>query len=499
MAEMTEFPTGFQSYIQPLLQNEWTDFLLSLNASPTRSIRLHRLTNASASYISANPNQKNQVPTSTSLLWDVSPLQEQLDALLEQPVPWTTDAFYISTDSILGKTVYHETGAFYIQEPSAQAVVSALEPLAGERILDLCAAPGGKASAIGRILKGNGQLVANEIHPTRVITLAENLERLGIPALITQETPERLANAWPSEFDAIVVDAPCSGEGMFRKDKESRLQWSIDTPVQCAIRQKQILQHAVRMLRKGGRLIYSTCTFNALENEQIIAWLVEQFGMQVVPLPLWDGWSEGEPSAAKEAEYLRHTRRLWPHRGKGEGHFVAKLIFSEDVPSVPSQMHHSSRPSKSSSIKRKKLSDPIIPWHSWLRPTMHPFIETMWGKTIRHKNTIFSDELNQLTHHGLKVLRPGLPLATVTDSRILPHHALAMSLHQNAASHIELLSETAAIQYLNGDALSHRDQQGYCHLQFQGLPLGWGKMAPGRINNLYPKGLRKPHIQPLDS
>ena len=286
----------------------------------------------------------------------INPLKadrEQVLRLFEQenlqPVPWEPDGFYYPEDFRPGRLPLHEAGMYYIQEASAMlpAVLCDVKP--GDRVLDLCAAPGGKSTKLAACLQGKGILVANEIHPERAKVLSSNLERMGVRnALVTNETPQSLASRFPLFFDRIVVDAPCSGEGMFRKEEEALIHWSPENVRMCAERQLEILEEASSMLRAGGRLVYSTCTFSPEENEGVIfRFLMDHPDFSVVSVPDLPGiraeeWglSCGRPdwlskagidaasfgSAGPErAEELGGTIRLWPHLLKGEGHFAAVL------------------------------------------------------------------------------------------------------------------------------------------------------------------------------
>ena len=266
-----------------------------------------------------------------------------------QPVPWEPDGFYYPEEFRPGRLPWHEAGMYYIQEASAMAPAVLCDAQPGERVLDLCAAPGGKSTKLAAALKGRGILVANEIHPERAKILSSNLERMGVRnTLVTNEPSHRLASRFPLFFDRIVVDAPCSGEGMFRKEEEALVQWNPENVRMCAERQAEILEEAASMLRPGGRLVYSTCTFSPEENERVIyRFIVDHPDFSVVNIPdmpgiraeEW-GFACGRPEWIPEAErrngscgisredtaqQLRGTVRLWPHLLNGEGHFAAVL------------------------------------------------------------------------------------------------------------------------------------------------------------------------------
>ena len=239
-----------------------------------------------------------------------------------EQIPWEPAARYLAMESDAGTMVLHEAGGWYLQEPSAMAPVAALNPQPGERVLDLCAAPGGKSTQIAAHLGGKGLLVSNEPVPKRAAVLSRNLERMGVTnALAVSAYPDQLAAQWPAYFDAVLVDAPCSGEGMFRRHPETREEWSPEAPAGCAKRQREILAAAARLVRPGGRMVYSTCTLNTMENEENISWfLTEHSDFSVCPFQL-----PGVDGTAGMAT-------LFPHRVRGEGHFLALLVRQgEDV------------------------------------------------------------------------------------------------------------------------------------------------------------------------
>jgi len=276
----------------------------------------------------------------------INPLKAELGRFLEQTkemqdfastgeVAWEKNGIYYNREeSFPGKHPFHEAGVYYIQEPSAMAPVPFLEAEPGEKILDLCAAPGGKSTQIAGYLQNSGLLVANEIHPQRARILSENVERMGIGnCLVTNETPDKLAQVFPGFFDKILVDAPCSGEGMFRKNENAGEEWSLENVKLCAQRQEEILDCAAEMLKKGGRLVYSTCTFAPAENEEgICAFLdrhpefsVENISAEAVPEGLVYGKHyEGERKGEAD-DRLNACLRIWPHLAHGEGHFLAVL------------------------------------------------------------------------------------------------------------------------------------------------------------------------------
>ncbi len=473
-----ELPYEFIRQMHFYLGSDWPALALALTDKPWRGLRLHRWHDESSIF--------TNTPTSNTTLL---PVPEPYRYLLTDPIPWSADGYYLPADSELGKTVYHEAGAFYIQEPSAMAAVTALQPQPGERILDLCAAPGGKTTAIGKQMQGQGELIANEIHPKRVLTLAENLERTGVSAVITNESPQHLATKWPATFDAVLVDAPCSGEGMFRKDPRAIQEWQAGLPESNGQRQREILQHAFHLVRPGGRVVYCTCTFNPLENEQVVAWATTHLPFSIELLPMWPGWESGRPEWADFTPELSRTRRLWPHQGRGEGHYVALLrkqghttspFFAETpLGRKGRRVLEPSHPSVLFQDWRESLQDwlAIDPPEQWLHPVVQGNLWFALGTTL---------PLN-----GLRVLRPGLALATHEYSRFIPHHSLARALSHDFARRPLNIPPDAAAAYMSGEPLAWTGLRGWQWLHLNGLPVGWGKGNANRINNVYPKGLRK--------
>lgn len=394
-----------------------------------------------------------------------NPLKGAQPALpfVKEPVPWEKRGFYYDPDSRPGLHPYHEAGVYYLQEASAMAPVAMLDVRPGERVCDLCAAPGGKSTQIAGYLQGQGMLLCNEIHPARAKILARNVERLGIAnALVTNEKPENLAKKLPGFFDRVLVDAPCSGEGMFRKEEAAVTDWSQETVEMCARRQREILESAAVLLRAGGRLVYSTCTFAPEENEQTVAAFLQnhpEFVPETVEAP-W--FVAGENSSF----------RLWPHKLLGEGHFLAVLrkLGDEEV--------------QGTSCPGEKLPK------QWLDFAKDLDITLPEGKAILFGNSLYWAPAELPSLHGLKVLRPGLELGEVKKDRFEPAHALALWL-KNCKRSVSLASDGAQIRaYMHGETISS-DIKGWCLVQVDGYSIGWGKGDGQTIKNHYPKGLRR--------
>jgi len=397
------------------------------------------------------------------------------------PVPFCPTGFYYEPDEQPGKHPHHAAGLYYIQEPSAMAVAEALGPAPGEAVLDLCAAPGGKTTQLGAMMENKGLLVANEIHPKRVKALAENVERLGLTNIVVvNETPEALAERFPGFFDKILVDAPCSGEGMFRKEKEAASFWSQAYVEECAARQRRILQSAYAMLKEGGILVYSTCTFSPEENEQTIEWLLETYDdLRMVPIEKTGGMESGRPEWTKtnRAE-LEHAARLWPHRVKGEGHFIAKLQKQRPTSLWNGRWAKANAPKAAVRLYRQFEQEALR--------TERDGTFVSFGAHL----TMLPERCPDLS--GLKTVRAGLHLGEVKKARFEPNHSLALALRTEEARYVLDLASTSGeiVRYWRGETLSTDGDRGWLLVAVDGYPFAWGKEVKGTVKNFYPKGLR---------
>lgn len=410
-------------------------------------------------------------------------------ALFElRPVPWAKQGYFYDVKDRPGKHVLHEAGAYYIQEPSAMIVGELAAAKPGECVLDLCAAPGGKSTHLAGDLQGKGLLIANEIHPQRAQILSRNIERCGVTnAIVTNESPAHLAEAFPGFFDLIVVDAPCSGEGMFRKEEEALVNWSPENVTMCAARQKEILTQAMTMLRSGGRLVYSTCTFAPAEDEETISWLLNTYPNLRIKAPwhLPEGVSEGA---------IPGTIRMWPHRLHGEGHFACVL---EDQSGVQiADPRKSTIASGLSELIRtaeggKKHTEDLKAFEAFCNETLtKSYLETLSGQLIWFGDQLYLLPPKKVLLAGLSVKRAGLCLGEAKKGRFDPAHAWALSLN---GSNVQCAVESPdAASYIEGNTMPAPDGwKGWCLITTNGLSLGWGKAAVGVIKNHYPKGLRK--------
>ena len=379
------------------------------------------------------------------------------------PVPWEPEGFYYDPEARPGLHVYHEAGVYYLQEASAMAPVSLLDPQPGERVCDLCAAPGGKTTQIAGRMLGKGFLLCNEINPKRAKILSRNIERMAVAnALVTNEHPATLADRFPGFFDRVLVDAPCSGEGMFRKEEAAVTDWSQETVEMCARRQREILHSAAKLVRPGGRLVYSTCTFAPEENEETVTAFLEthpDFTPEVMEAP-W--FTPGENA----------SHRLWPHKLLGEGHFAAvlrKTAGDEPDLSIP---------------QGEKLPK------EWLSFAKELGISLPEGKAVSFGQNLFWAPADLPDIRRLKVLRPGLELGTVKKDRFEPAHALALWLSSCKTTQSYAPDSEEMKAYLHGDVLPGT-QKGWCLIKAGPYSIGWTKGDGKQLKNHYPKGLRR--------
>ena len=400
-------------------------------------------------------------------------------------IPWVENGFYYEEQDAPSRHPFYYAGLYYLQEPSAMTPASRLPVNPGERVLDLCAAPGGKATELGAKLKGEGLLVANDISASRARALLKNIEVFGIRnSFLINEVPGKIADRFEGFFDKVLVDAPCSGEGMFRKDGDVAKAWDAGKPAACAKLQKEILFQAVRMLRPGGMLLYSTCTFSPEENEQIIAGLLrEREDMRLTEIEGYDGFSGGRPDLADGNPELKKCVRIWPHKMAGEGHFLA-LLKKEGASEPP--VRNPFREGKVSKNDRKILEE---------------FFCEVSGITIDQieirKGQVYYRSGLPGEQKGLTFLRNGLYLGELKKDRFEPGQAFAVALKKEEyASVLDFdQADERVIRYLKGETVTVDDmvvnrKKGWQLVCVNGYPLGWGKLVNGVLKNKYLAGWR---------
>lgn len=395
-----------------------------------------------------------------------------------EEVPWAKGGYYTKPGNAYGKHPYHGAGVYYIQEPSAMLPAMMLSPKPGERVLDLCASPGGKSTQLEALMGGEGLLVSNEINPSRAKVLSQNMERWGASnVLVLNENPAHLESVFPNYFDKILVDAPCSGEGMFRKESHAALEWTPESPAACAHRQKLILESARKMLRPGGRLCYSTCTFSPEENEQQIAdFLKEHPDFRIVSVEKAKGVEDGRPQWADGNRALIDCARIFPHLAKGEGHFAVLLERSGDGEASLPLMETGSAPTKAlKDFYKENLREDLCP-----------------ESIVAFGETLYAVPKGCPSLRGLKVLRAGLELGTERKGRFVPSHALALALKKGDFQRtVSLTPEDPLLEkYLSGETIPTDLSTGWGAVCVDEFPIGWGKAVDGVLKNHYPKGLR---------
>ena len=425
-------PQAFLERMKVQLGDEYESYLQSLERPRAVALRFH-------------PEKQTDLP------------------FLQEKVDWEPLGYYYDPDSRPGLHPYHEAGVYYLQGASAMSAVALLDPQPGEKICDLCAAPGGKSTQIAGRMGGEGFLLCNEFVPKRAIVLSRNVERMGVAnALVTNADTAVLAKRLPGFFDRVLIDAPCSGEGMFRKEEAAVTDWSEDTVAMCAQRQAQILDNGAAMVRPGGRLVYSTCTCAPQENEEAIAAFLQRhpdFEPEKVEAPWFTSCGAG-------------MFRLWPHKLKGEGHFAAVLRRhggeEGDIP-VPK----ADKPPK-----------------EWLAFAKELGIELPQGRPVLFGQSLYWAPAGMPDITGLKVLRPGLELGVIKKDRFEPAHALALWLKDcaNVQSYPADSKEMAA--YLHGDVVPS-NKRGWCLIKVDDFSSGWGKGDGNVLKNHYPKGIRR--------
>lgn len=444
------YPAAFTDIIKSLLKDKAEDFFAAFEKEPSGCIRVNPLRNF---------DLKSAFPDTEFT-----------------PVPWCADAYFFPSSFKAGKTAAHQAGAYYIQEASATFPVTALNAEQGDKILDLCAAPGGKSTQIAGILQGTGLLVSNEIVPQRAAALSQNIERLGIKnAVVLNEDPLNLKNRFEGYFDKILVDAPCSGEGMFRKNPQAAAEWTKDSPGICAARQYEILNTAFDMLKEGGVLVYSTCTFNAKENEETVQKILDSRD-DVVLSPVATEIPQPELYGVNASdEVIKGTVRIMPHLTQGEGHFCARFVKTGESGCRVKQLK---------AVRNRAFEKAFSKFCSdYLR--ISPPADLFFGE-YGYSAPEGCPDLDRL-----KVLRAGVQLGKLTKDRFEPSHSFALSLRPEEVKNVLNLAEGSrqATAYLMGETLPC-DFDGWVLAAVNSAPLGWGKASGGILKNHLPKGLR---------
>ncbi|WP_069997977.1 RsmF rRNA methyltransferase first C-terminal domain-containing protein [Cellulosilyticum sp. I15G10I2] len=451
-----KLPLAFESRMKNLLKEEYEDYLKSYDLPKYQGFRV------------------NTLKISLEEWEQIVPFQAV------KKVPWCNEGFYYDEVERPAKHPYYYAGLFYIQEPSAMAPGEYIPIKPGDKVLDLCAAPGGKSTQIAARLAQTGLLVSNDISATRAKGLLKNIENFGARnVIITNETPERLANRCPAYFDKILIDAPCSGEGMFRKSEEAMKNWETYTPEYCCNLQRDILEYAAHMLKPSGMLLYSTCTFSPEENEGMInEFLTKYPEFKVVPLVPKGGILKAHPEWVQAKNEIEGALRLWPHHLEGEGHFVC-LLQKQDRRDTISTIKWTSK----KRIKDYKDAAEFIKMYTYID------LETP-VQEINNKLYLVAEDIPDLS--GLRIVRSGLLIGELKNKRFEPYHALALAYPQSMFKQvINMKSDDAnVIRYLKGETLLYEAQKGYHVICIDGYPLGWVKAHNSSLKNQYPPSWR---------
>lgn len=452
------YPEAFLERMKTLLGGEYGDFLKSTECAPSRALRI-------------NPFK----------LADGRPTEGMQSALSLTPVPYAENGYFFDAERI-GATPWHHAGAFYVQDPGAMSAVAAVPIAKGAKILDLCAAPGGKShqaiSAAGR----EGLLVANEYIPSRAKTMVGNFERLGIPnAMVTSLDTAVLPTLFDSYFDLVICDAPCSGEGMFRKNELAAGEWSEGAVLASAKRQTEILKNAASLVRVGGYLLYSTCTYAPEEDEEIVdAFLAAHPDYRLVPVAesIRAVTADGILPKGAACGELAKCRRFYPHRSRGEGQFFALLVRSVGT-QTPSILY------KDASLPLSKEENRLLSdFLSSAAPGLPPLVFRKVGDRIAALTSPFPIP-------KASVFSVGVTVGVVERARLIPHHQFFSAYGSFFSRKVDLSSDDPRLTaYLHGEEIFSEGESGYVAVLSDGIPLGGGKRVGDRIRNYYPKGLR---------
>ena len=456
---------AFLERMQKMLGDEYEDFIKSYEAPRTYGLRVN------TAKISCEEFEKI-VPFPVT------------------PIPWIPNGYFYPRDVRPSFCPLYQAGLYYLQEPSAMTPASCLPVTPGENILDLCAAPGGKATALGAMLNGSGLLVANDISSSRTRALLRNIELFGIAnAFVTNETPAHLKNRFPEFFHKILLDAPCSGEGMFRKEDALARDWTPEKSEELSVLQKELILQAADMLRPGGQLLYSTCTFAPKEDEGVVSYLLENRpDMKLMELPAYEDFTPGVPAWGNGDPALSHCVHLFPHKMQGEGHFMA--LFRKE--------------GRTDLIGQFSYAKPNPDTRKWLELFFQEIgLKTLggqafdWNRVETRKDKVYYLPPVTGDFRGLTFLRNGLYLGDLKKNRFEPSEPFALALRKDDADGIISLSvnDQRLTRYLKGETLNigpteAAHTKGWHLLCVEGYPLGFGKLVGQTFKNKYPAGWR---------
>lgn len=425
----------FLNRMKALLGGNYDAFLRSLNEPIVKAIYVN----------------ENKIP--------VEKFRDIIDFHIQQ-IPYERAGFYVDNEK-KGRHALHHAGAFYMQEPSAMFTVNAIKFKGDEKVLDMCAAPGGKTIQIANKIP-KGVLVSNEIVKLRSEILYSNVERMGLKnVIVSNDSPENIGDAYGDCFDIVLVDAPCSGEGMFRRGEEVSNQWNENLDEMCAVRQLEILSHADKTLKSGGKLVYSTCTYSKKENEDVVKTFMEKYGYELINIDYPFSKGINMPEVA----------RLYPHENKGEGQFVAVLKKIEE---------NNNSSFSSQKLTNSKISNDFIKTHTSLNVDVFEF-----------KNNIYFTPCKDLVKKHVNYVSIGVRLGKVEANRFEPYHHLFTAFGKDFKSKLELgYKDEKVLKYLRGETFEVCLPEGFGVLIVSGCALGGFKISKEKFKNFYPKGLR---------
>ncbi len=461
---MTDWlPEEFKREMEDMLGGEYGAYLESFERPVSRGLRVN------------------------TLKWDRRECAEKLPCKTE-PVPWVANGLFYEDEVRLSRDPYYFAGLYYLQEPSAMTPASLLPVEPGDMVLDLCGAPGGKSTELGARLKGRGMLMANDISNSRAKALLKNLELFGISNMcVVSESPKRLGIVFPGFFDKILVDAPCSGEGMFRKDRGMAKDWREKGPGFYSKIQRDIVGEAVKMLKEGGYLLYSTCTFSRREDEEIVQWILDAFPeMELAPIKPFEGASGGIG--------LEGCIRLFPHRIRGEGHFMA--LLRKQTVSVKGDKRTAGRgcgDGKKPGLAWESGVEPKSELEDFLKETKIPWD---YSRIVKKNDMVYYLPEGFVEGTGLRFLRTGLWMGTMKKGRFEPSQAMAMVLGKELYSNCVSFDreDMRVVRYLKGETISLKEGEGpvkgWCLVCVDRFALGFGKGNGMTIKNKYYAGWR---------
>lgn len=432
-----KLPIDFEHRMKEQLGPDFQDFLESYDHEAYRGIRVNTLKISVEDFLAISP-------------FDL------------EPIPWTKDGFYIK-DRRPAKHPHYFAGLYYIQEPSAMLPAVVLAPTSEDIALDLCAAPGGKTMQMAAMMNNEGLLIANDINNHRLKALMRNAELMGVKNLVVfNDRQENIRRALKGKIDKLLIDAPCSGEGMFKKDEDAILAYASYDIDACVRMQKAILDDILEVLNEEGELVYSTCTFNTFENEDMVFYAQDRKDMTLVDIPKNHGFVSGG--------IIESVARIYPHRVKGEGHFTAKLKMNGSRNTISKKNMTSERPD----LLRQFMAEILV--------------KPLEGRFKVVKNKVFMMPENMIDISGVKIIKDGWYIGELKKNRFEPSHAFALGLKASNCKHvINFASDSSEIiKYLKCETIACEGNKGYNLICVDGYPVGWGKWNNGKLKNLYP-------------